>query len=85
MFRIILAERKRREVDPTLERLRACVEESEGTAETDAYAQERLRELLSFFETTGEWYEQVYRLPRRTLMALVKMGSRIAEVVERRR
>jgi DNA-binding transcriptional regulator GbsR (MarR family) len=85
MFRIILAERKRREVDPTLERLRDCMEESERSGETHPYAQERLRELLSFFELTGEWYEQVYRLPRRTLMALVKMGSRIAEVVDRRR
>jgi DNA-binding transcriptional regulator GbsR (MarR family) len=85
MFRIILAERKRREMDPTLERLRSCVEESEASAQTPAYARERLRELLSFFETTSEWYDQVYRLPRRTLMALVKMGSRIAEVVDRRR
>jgi DNA-binding transcriptional regulator GbsR (MarR family) len=85
MFRIILGERKRREVDPALDRLRDCVEESERSAETHLYEQERLRELLSFFEVTGEWYEQVYRLPRRTLMALVKMGSRIAEVVDRRR
>ena len=85
MFRLILAERKRREVDPALDRLRECVEESESSAETDPYAQERLRELLSFFETTSEWYEQVYRLPRRTLMALVRMGSRIAEVVDLRR
>jgi DNA-binding transcriptional regulator GbsR (MarR family) len=85
MFRHILAERKRREVDPALERLRECVAESEGAGETDPYAQLRLKELLSFFETTSNWYEQVYRLPQRTLMALVRMGSRIADVVDRRR
>lgn len=85
MFRIILAERKRREVDPALERLRECVEESKDGVRGGRYAQEQLRELLSFFELTSEWYEQVYRLPRRTLMALVRMGSRIADVVDRRR
>src|SRR5207302_10882805 len=38
MFEIIVAERKRREVDPTVEMLRSCLDEK-----TDAYTIERIR------------------------------------------
>jgi hypothetical protein len=56
MFRIPV-ERKRREVDFVLERLRECVEESKDGERGGCYAQEKLRELLSFFELTSQWYE----------------------------
>src|SRR5438876_5329154 len=49
MFRIIVEERKRREVDPTLALLRACAADPGSPA--DPYLQERLREMLDFFET----------------------------------
>src|SRR5580693_4545168 len=45
MFEIIIAERKRREVDPTLEMLRNCLEEK-----TDERTAERVQAMLSFFE-----------------------------------
>src|ERR1043166_425135 len=38
MFRVVLDERKRREIDPTLEMLRQCREEIKGK-ETDAYTE----------------------------------------------
>src|SRR5580698_9111477 len=47
MFEIIIAERKRREVDPTIERLRACLTESYG--KPDAYTAERLLAMQDFF------------------------------------
>src|ERR1700740_1468551 len=40
MFEIIIAERKRREVDPTLEMLRACLQEQQGKA--DNYTTDRI-------------------------------------------
>src|SRR5437879_4122306 len=59
MFRVVLDERKRREIDPTLALLRECIAEAEKDRETDAYTEERLRALHDFFETTTSWYVQI--------------------------
>src|SRR5882724_10223575 len=37
MFRMVLDERKRREIDPTLAMLRECIAEAEQARKTDAY------------------------------------------------
>src|SRR5689334_10596228 len=55
MFRMVLDERKRREIDPTLSMLRECIVEAEKDDATDEYTEERLRDLASFFETTTAW------------------------------
>src|SRR5437870_10067800 len=46
MFRVVLDQRKRRETDPTLNMLRACVQDAEKDKSTDAYTAERLRDLV---------------------------------------
>src|SRR5258706_14860753 len=48
MFRIVLDERKRREIDPTLAMLRASIEEAERDKTVDQYTTERLRDLAGF-------------------------------------
>src|SRR5882724_10164672 len=48
MFRVVLDERKRREIDPTLAMLRDCIGQAENDKATDEYTQERLRELAGF-------------------------------------
>src|SRR5882762_4040248 len=63
MFRTVLDERKRREIDPTLAMLRDCIAEAEKDKETDAYTEERLRSLQEFFQTTTAWYLQVRQWP----------------------
>src|SRR3982751_3117436 len=50
LFRQVLDERKRREVDPTLAILRDCVIEAGKAGSGEKYAKERLNELLDFFE-----------------------------------
>src|ERR1700722_8847307 len=60
-FRIVLDERKKREIDPTLEILRECV--ARADADTNKYAAQRLRDLAGFFEATTTWYGQVCRWP----------------------
>src|SRR5213082_3553654 len=51
MFRVIVEERKRREIDPTLAILRECVAEAKKSKSTDETTRERLAALLDFFET----------------------------------
>ena len=49
MFRIIIDQRKRREIDPTLEVLRLCIAETETSDSKDAYTKERLKDIYEFF------------------------------------
>jgi DNA-binding transcriptional regulator GbsR (MarR family) len=78
MFQVILEGRKRREVEPTLAMLRECVAEA-GAGEDGT--RERLKELLGFFELTLNWYEQVRRMPRRTLARFARMGNRVVKLL----
>src|ERR1700757_4989594 len=50
MFRVVLDERKRREIDPTLAMLRECIIEADRDGGRDAHTRERLQGLCDFFE-----------------------------------
>jgi DNA-binding transcriptional regulator GbsR (MarR family) len=80
MFQIVLTERKRREIDPTLALLRECVAEADKSP-GDAHTRARLRELLTFFETITDWYEQVRGLPTRTMVKFIKMGGKVRHLL----
>ncbi len=82
MFQVILEGRKRREVDPTLGVLRECVAEGRDPDRVDPHAQERLQELLAFFEAMTSWYQQVRRMPRSTLSRFVKMGDKVSRLLD---
>src|SRR5512140_3271828 len=56
MFRIVLDERKRRELDPTMAVLEECMAEAAKEKETDKYTQDRFVELHTFFQTTTACY-----------------------------
>ena len=81
MLTTIMEERKRRELEPTLSLLRQCVLESEDDEDTPAEVKARIEHMLSFVSTLTEWFDQVKVLPRPTLVALMKMGTKIAELM----
>ncbi len=56
MFRIVIEERKRREVDPTVAMIRTCITEADKDPATSEYARDRLREMHVFLTTTSAWY-----------------------------
>jgi DNA-binding transcriptional regulator GbsR (MarR family) len=80
MFRMVLDERKRREIDPTLAMLRECISEGEH-AKADKYTSERLRNLVEFFETTTAWYGQVRSWPTSALSKFVTLGDKIRKLI----
>jgi len=47
------------------------------TSAKEAYAADRLRDMLDFFETMANWYAQILRLPTGAVIKFVKMGDRI--------
>lgn len=81
MFRVVLDERKKREIDPTLALLRACVAEAEKDQETDEYTEQKLRELAGFFDTTTAWYGQIRQWPTGALTKFVKAGDKIRKLL----
>lgn len=73
--------RKKREIDPATEALRACVAEAQGDQRINPVAMERLTVMLDFVETVNRWYAQMLGVPRDKLVALIKMGSKIVNLV----
>src|SRR5579863_9721288 len=76
MFRIVLDERKRREIDPTIALLEECMRDAAREKDGDKHTGERLRELHGFFATTTAWYVQVARLPAAALVKFLKTGDK---------
>jgi DNA-binding transcriptional regulator GbsR (MarR family) len=85
MLRIILAERKRREIDPTLQVLRECMEEAGRGGAAEAHARERVGALLEFFETMDGWYRQVSGMPVAAAKRFVKLGGALGKAFGRGR
>ena len=85
MFAIIVEERKRREIDPTLSMLRQCMLEANGEKETAPQVKERIERMLGFMETLTAWYDQVKVLPQPTVVSLMKMGAKVTSLVPRKR
>lgn len=81
MFNIVIEERKRREVDPTLAMLRAGVAELENAGTGDAHTRERLRQMLDFFETMTSFYGEMRRLPPGTIRQAAKLRGKVRKVL----
>lgn len=81
MFRVVLDERKKREIDPTIVMLRASIAEAEKDKATDSYTTAKLRELQDFFETTTQWYENVRRWPTANLVKLMRLGDKTLKLL----
>ena len=80
LFRVIVEERKKREIDPTLALLRECVEEA-GKTKADETTKSRLEEMLHFLETMTGWYEQMRHVPTSLVLKVVKLGDRIFKLL----
>ena len=80
MFRVVLDERKKREIDPTLALLRECVAEAETDKDTDQHTEQKLRELADFFDTTTAWYAQIRQWPTGTLTKFVNLGDKVRKL-----
>ncbi len=81
MFRIILEERKRREIDPTLALLRSLVAESAKGAHADMHTHERLAAMLEFLDTTAAFYDEVRRMPSGALRGIARMRGKLGKLI----
>ena len=83
MFTIIMEERKRREIDPTLTMLRSCQLEGSTDKETPEEIKQRITDVMEFMETISTWYEQMKQVPRPTLIKLFKLGSKVTTLLSK--
>jgi DNA-binding transcriptional regulator GbsR (MarR family) len=81
MFRVILEERKRREVDPTLAVLRECLVDAKAGGAKDAAARERIERMLEFFETADRSYRQMSGLTGSAIRRFFAIGRGIRRFV----
>ena len=82
LFRVIIEQRKQRELNPTLSMLRSCAAEVDGEKETDPLTRERIHNMLRFVESTSTWYEEIKDVPTSTLTKLMRLGKRITRFVK---
>lgn len=81
IFKALLEERRRREIEPTLSMLRDALLEN-PTSEEDRLAQERMREMYQLIELSSSWFDDVQRLSPETLASLMKMGSGVGKLLD---
>lgn len=78
MLMRIAAERKRREIDPTIAILAELSERMGRDESVPHHIRKRVTRMHEFMSTLSGWYDQVRVLPKSTLAALMKLGGKIA-------
>ncbi len=79
IVRILVAERKKREIDPTLSKLRE-LEMQSPDSDADRHAHERLSELRELIELLTGWYDDMNRLETERLKQLLSLGAKIQKL-----
>ena len=82
LFRVIIEQRKQRELNPTLTMLRTCAEQVEQEPDTDPVTKQRIRNMRDFVQSTSAWYEEISDVPTSTLTRIMKLGKGIAKFVK---
>src|SRR5262245_46691293 len=81
MFKLVLAERKRREVEPTVQVLRECVAEMDKSNGAGEYQKQRLQDMLEFFEAGTTCFEDVNRLSPAALRKIGKLSGKVTKLL----
>ena len=81
IFRTLAAERRKREIDPTLSMLRDTLME-QPSVEADIHAQERMRQMHKFIDLMTNWLDDVLKMDSTTLASLMQMGSKVQKLLD---
>ena len=85
LFRVILKQRKQRELNPTLSMLRNVAVDVEDESDTDPVTNERIQNMLAFVENPSDWYEKIVEVPTPTLRKLMKLGTDITKALSKKK
>ena len=85
MLMKIAIERKKREIDPTIAVLADLSAQLEGRKDVPDHIRQRIGRMHEFIATLTGWYDEVRRLPKPTLVALMKLGGKVARFIPGRK
>lgn len=80
IFRTLVAERRRREIEPTASMLRGALVAPPERGD-DAYAATRLAEMLELVELVTGWLDDVGDMDQRTATQLMKLGGGVQKLL----
>lgn len=72
--------RKEREIDPAMIAINKALQVADGP-EVSKVARARLHEMHAFLMTLDNWFDQMLEVPPTTLMRLIKLGSKVVNLV----
>lgn len=81
IFRVIVEERKKREIDPTLTVLRECALEADNDPELEQATKVKMDQVLDFLEMLTATYGDYKHLPPATMQRFLKMGGKVAKLL----
>jgi DNA-binding transcriptional regulator GbsR (MarR family) len=81
IVRTLVEERKKREIDPTLTKLRE-LQMQKPASEEDAFAHGRIGELGQLIELLTGWYDDMSRLETDRLVQLLALGAKVQKFLE---
>lgn len=76
LFRVIVEERQRREIEPTRRFLQELMDSPEFAQENET-ARDRVQQTHQLISTLSDWTAQMLKLSTATLMKILKLGSAI--------
>jgi DNA-binding transcriptional regulator GbsR (MarR family) len=79
-FRVIMAERKRREMDPTISILEVCVLEARQGGGEEAFAGAQIEKMLDFVRMVTLWYSHIDQLSPPALERLFRNGPKLVKL-----
>ena len=78
IFRVLIEERRKREIDPTLSMLRDALLET-NLDRSDQHAAKRMGEMHDLIDLTTNWLDDVKRLAPKTAVQLMKLGGNVTK------
>ncbi len=73
--------RKEREIDPAVFAIRKALDAADGDPRVGKVARKRLDEMQDFLSTLDNWFGQMLAVPPSTLMRLIKLGSKVVNLL----
>ncbi|MEO0574728.1 MAG: GbsR/MarR family transcriptional regulator [Pseudomonadota bacterium] len=80
IFQVLLAERRKREIEPTLSMIRGALM-TEQTDGPDVYAQKQLQEMLDLIELVMGWFDEVSAMDREMVVKMMRLGSGVQKLL----
>jgi len=81
MFLIIIRERKKRELEPTLATLRECEQEAVAGKQDSDHTVQRLQDLIAFMELAGSWGDKAQGMSPKSVRKLAQLGDKVFRLV----